>query len=335
MWQNIQYRILIMKVREILEAVRGGEIVLDFAGHQVNATKERLLEEFDEVIGLSNGYGDGTWGEPRSDETLEIVNLKMREHYKDLLDHEVEQEGIVVLSFCSDGAFCFGCGKKIKWVLTGNKIQLRNYFTRDEVSFKGKHVNHAADYVCPYAKHKPTKGEINVASKLIFVNFFKAFEDDTPNGQKYASEYSLNHSAGRRRITEFKAQNQNIVYGQMGNMSVGIYVNEAKDSIIVGPAYHPAETEEYESEKDFKKAIKEPIFLGYKMKRQTISLSVWRWEATDLKTLGKENYDALKAEEYMDRVEVNVPHGIWEFEHYYDTQSHENKHLYSLLKLKK
>ena len=66
-----------------------------------------------------------------------------------------------------------------------------------------------------------------------------------------------------------------------------------------------------------------------------ICLDVWRWEATDLNTIGAEKYEAL-AEDHKNRgmVEVDVPHGEWEFKEYYrcDDES-ENEHLYGRLDL--
>lgn len=319
-----------MKVREIAEAVRRGEIGLEYAGHHVNATKERFLQRFDEAIANANGANDGQWN--KSGES-KVTDQDMREHFRVPLEREVEQEESFSLSFCADGESCFGCGVKVKWVLTGDKLQLREHFVCDPGDFRGEFENYPADYVCPFATPQPTKGEIRVASKLIFANFFRGYED-SPEDVKWSDEWSLCNMAGRKRITEFKVA-QNIAYGQMGNMSIGIYVNKAKDSIIVGPCYHPAEMGEYESDAEFEEACKKEVFPGYKQMKKTISLAVWRWEATDFNTLGQEKYDALKNEEYMDMVELKVPHGIWSFEHYYDTRSHENEYLYALLQLKK
>jgi hypothetical protein len=82
------------------------------------------------------------------------------------------------------------------------------------------------------------------------------------------------------------------------------------------------------------------------MKRtgKNISLSVWRWEATDAKTLEKAAGKKLKdvvnemKEDYKDVVKVPVKRGIWEFVHYYDTTSDpendDELFIYAELKLK-
>ena len=71
-----------------------------------------------------------------------------------------------------------------------------------------------------------------------------------------------------------------------------------------------------------------------------ISLSVWRWEATDLKTLTKEKLDIMKKKQYaQDIVEFDVEHGTWDFEHFYgfgeNDEDDPNFFIYSHFKLRK
>ena len=128
--------------------------------------------------------------------------------------------------------------------------------------------------------------------------------------------------AGRKKVCEYK-QSLNVACGQMTNTSVGIYVNKEKTSIIIGDAYW--EEDDCEDEKKDRKAIE-----GYR-KVGRICCDVWRWEATDLKTLGgKSAVDELKKRQ--DVVQVNAVHGNWRFEHYYEMirqDQSDNENLYS------
>lgn len=305
-----------MKVSEICELVRSGEIVLDYAGHHVNATVERFLANHDRNLSMAAGANDGKWSNDRN-EPVEEVNASMREHYQRKLDWNVEQEE--TFEMMGEREYCFGCGESIKWVLTGNKLQLREVIVKDKkAKFGAREHIYPVDYVCEFHEPQPTKGQIKVSSRLLFANFFRGIED-APKDKKYSEEYSLNSLAGRKRITKYKAKH-NVAYGQMGNMSIGIYVNQEKDSILVGPNCHPAEYEEHESEEEYETALKASLFNGYEL-AGGICLDVWRWEATDLNTIGKKNYSKLvKENEYRGIVELDVPYGLWEFEHMYDSK---------------
>lgn len=118
-----------------------------------------------------------------------------------------------------------------------------------------------------------TKGEINVESDLVFANYMNDLKADTPKEKEYSDEYNLCKFYGRRRITEWKAKNQNVAYGQMGNMGLSVYVNKEKDHIILTESY---------IESDIK--VKKLKDMGMKKHGDNISLSVWRWEATDVNT---------------------------------------------------
>lgn len=317
-----------LTIREIAEAVRAGTMALELAGHQTNDTKKSFLAEYDDNVANANGKNDGKW----SDSSAE-VDAGMREFFQHKLDFVVDQDAPLTIMF--DRSSCFGCGKRLQWVLTGDKLQLRNYWQANPNERRGRGgemVNYPVDYVCPFATPQPTKGEIKVTSRLLFANFFLEVEDSQED-EKHSEDWSLNNLAGRKRITEYKAE-RNVAYGQMGNMSIGIYINEAKDSIIVGPKYHPAEDEDYDTDEEYEKAMALPVFPGYEL-IGGICLDVWRWEATDLNTIGAENYDKV-AERHGNRgmVEIDVPHGVWSFEHYYDTKSNANKYIYAKLDLK-
>ena len=309
-----------MKVREIVEKVRSGEISLVYAGHRVRMTKNDFLKYYEKVKDDANGASNGKCGK-RENETVEQVNAGMREFYNRRLEFEVEQNKS--LSFTMDERCeCSGCGVRLNWVLVGNNLQLLDHPQKsNKKPFNVEFVNYPVDYVCPFHILTPTKGEITVASKLIFANFFAGIED-TPKGKKYSDEYSLQHAAGLEKITKYKSK-RNVAFGQMSNMSIGIFVHPDNRSIIIGNSF------DSESESDDEERL---IIDGHKLVGE-ISLAVWRWEATDFNTLGKKGYKKLKKDE-LDIVEVDAEYGVWEFEHYFENQIGDFETIYSRLRLK-
>lgn len=324
-----------MRFQEIVMKIKNDEINLDSCGHEAWSPDKHLISHCEHLVEYANGKGDGTWS-IRENETTDETNLGMRKFYQRMLDNEIEENQSIAGSY--EAEHCSGCGERLQWVLNGNKLTLREFYN-DQIQVPGKKWQgafdlHPLDYRCPYEHPIAFGGEIKISSRLIFVNFFRGIED-APEGKKYTREWSLNDLIGRDNITKYKCATQNIAYGQMSNMSIGIYVNENKDCVIVGPAYHPAECEEYDSDEAFEEAIKKPVFDGFEMVG-TICLDVWRWEATDLATIGEENYDKL-VEDHRNRgiVEIDVKHGIWKFEHYFDRTEDEFEDLcYSKFTLK-
>lgn len=325
-----------MKFKEIALKVKNDEITLDSCGHRISEQmKDRFISHFENLEKGAVGEKDGKWT-IREDETMEETNRSMREFYQRHLDNEI-QENESLFPSC-EGSHCFGCGEKLNWVLNGDKLTLRQFYNheiqRPNLKWKGGFDLRPLDYRCPYEHAKPFSGEIKVSSKLIFANFFR-WVDDSTEENKYKEEYCINYLIGRENTTKYKCAN-NIAYGQMSNMSIGIYVNENKDSIIIGPAYHPIEFSEEAclmNDEEYEAALKKPVFEGFKL-AGTICLGVWRWEATDFKTIGKENYAEL-IKENQDIVELKVKHGIWQFEHYFDRLEDEKDYCYSKFNLKK
>jgi hypothetical protein len=306
--------------QEICEKLRTGEMELDTSGHDIITNKDSFLQRYDEIVAYSQGSNDGEWGKSDpSGHKSSITDEQMRDHFKEILDKTYNQEDKLG-GFEFESETCGLCGEKLRWVLTGDKLQLRNHVVSNpKARFGIEFVNYPAEYRCSFEHPQPTTGRILVKSPLIITNYFNGF-DDTPQGKEHDQEYSLCSLAGRKKITEHKVQS-NVAYGQMGNTTVGVYINEKHDTIILGPAYHPAESQNL-TEKQYKAAIKKPVFEGFKKLKKTISLSVWRWEASDVKTIGKEGLNKLK-ELGKDFVRLDVPHGVWEFKHYYDSYRYE------------
>lgn len=302
-----------MKIREVMERLKSGEITLDFQGHRVPDDRDRIIEMYEDTLSASLGSMDGKWGKDS-----EVTDAVMRSHYAMMLDRDLESgESLRWMGF-AEAATCSGCAQRLSWLPDGDKLRLCNHYERKPgVAFRDGFSNYPADYVCPFAEIKPYKGSIQVNGQLLIANYFTNIPD-TPDDKEYDDAWSLSTVAGRYMRAAYKSMS-NVAYGQMGNMSIAIYTNEAKDSILILPATHPAEYEEYESDEEYEKAIAVPLAPEGYSRVGDISLDVWRWEATDIVTLGVRNVAAIYgAQERDDVIKLDVPHGTWNFEHNYD-----------------
>jgi hypothetical protein len=159
-----------------------------------------------------------------SDYTLE-TDRSMREFYRRDLDRGYSLKS--KLNESSSDCKCPACGNSYDIVLTDeNTISLRPGFRMRAVGDFNIECAHPNG-----PEH--ARGEIAVDSDMLFANFFPSIKDDCPTAKKYSDEFNLCSYSGRRNITEWKAKNQNVAYGQMGNMSLAVYVNAKKDHIIL------------------------------------------------------------------------------------------------------
>lgn len=316
-----------MTFRDICAKLKTGEMTFDPCGHPLSSHyHERFIERFDEMVANEGGANDGKWNSLKDGEDPAETNARMREFYSKKLNHDVAEDES--LEWCIENEECRGCGIQLKWVLNGNRLTLRSYFAGDDFKL------YAPDYLCRFAVPKPTTGEIAVSSKLIFANFFRLIED-CDKKDEHTPPWSLSHASGREKITAYKAE-RNVAYGQMGNMSVGIFLHPDRKSIIVGDQYVAERLMEDMTEDQIEQADHEALSVidGHKLVGSII-LDVWRWEATDFNTLGAAEYKKVKKEnKNRGLVEVEVEHGVWKFEHFYDTSTSPNESIYARLTLK-
>lgn len=328
-----------MKLREIFEKVANKQLHLDTCGHLIDCSwnLDGWIEHAKDWIALESGSNDGKWSgcESKSLEEIEKINADMQRFYTRKLDYDTSvrfrgagDDPNIILPF-DISSRCFNCGEKLYWVLdeTTNSIKLKGTLHPERRPMDWTipfYTSYPEPHICEFATPQPFKGEITVQSPLIFANFFD-FEDCLPEN-KYTEEWSLNYLRGRKNITEYKATQQNIAYGQFSS-DFGIFYNKDKNEIIIGnPWWDDAEKTR-------------PFFQGFEYKGR-VSICVWRWEATDIKTLGDVQYKKLKEEKKYDVIELDVPHGIWEFEHYciqgneYDNILAPHENIYSKFKLK-
>lgn len=294
-----------MKVREIYEKLKAGEIELVFNGHQTNATKESVIERYEEDLALSLGSNDGKWKrEPSDTETVEEIDAGMRKSYESDLNRD--------LNFGDEfpklrDNYCFCCGRNLSLMYVEKGIAVDGEYRRNIGRF-GEWVSTP----CDFDTQVKQSVKITIEKKMVFANWMPTLKDDCPKELQYKREYELNNSLGRFNRMKWKAENQNVAYTQTGSYgSAGIYINKEKDRVIIGSRWMIDDGEE-ENQEDIKEYLK-----GFKMVGHT-EIAVWRVEATDSKNLNlsacKRKWDEIN----HDYVIADVQKGTWEMTSYYE-----------------
>lgn len=323
-----------MRFQDLCEKIKSGEIKLDLFGHKPHGPG--LIEGYERTLVNANGAGDGKWsssGASSHGKTEAEWDAQMRLHFQRKLDNEIA-EGEMICWVCDNNP-CGACAKRLYYILQGDTLRL---CARFGATHKDPDIIETSP--CEYATPKITQGEIKIASNMVFANFFRSIEDH-PEG--YQEEYNINYDIGIANVTKYKAE-RNVAYGQMSNMSVGVFVHPEKKSIIIGDPYiadhrideilDPIE-DEAERDKKYEELDHSQFedIDGHKLVG-TICCDVWRWEATDMLTVGEEVAKVRAKEDWRDVIELEVPHGIWQFEHYFESQQCPKPEIYSRLWLK-
>jgi hypothetical protein len=161
---------------------------------------------------------------------------------------------------------------------------------------------------------------LHFEDELVFANAFRNSTmdewlfSDAPEDMEYDDEFDLCTVKGRKAISKFRAEEHNLAFGGMSNMSIAIYASKDRDHFIM--------TRPGLDERNGKKEGKTLKFLedGGFENIGRIGLGVWRWEATDRKTLDAVGYDETKhARDYDDLVISKIPSGEWEVIHHFDS----------------
>lgn len=284
-----------MTLKEIYQAVKAGTIQRDYQGHRI-----------DSLWGKEDNFLE------RCEELKTLANIEEDSFYQKIFNRKEYQIGDQIILGLGHMRQCYKCGTYCHWTFQDDTLKL-------------------GETNCPYEILKPFQGEITVQDQLVFANFFP-FVKDVPN--KYAIDWDLSFFTGRENITNYKMQ-YNVAYGQMGNMSIGVFINDDKTSIIIGCPYMlEHRTDDIEmTEEEYEKAKNDPEM--HKLHEHTmigkISLALWRWEATDRATLNQ--YDPNWLKEQTNVVQLNVQKGKWYFTHYFDTDTSDDPLVYAKLKL--
>lgn len=267
--------------------------------------------------------------EERADSMIKFLTAKL-EHDFEIGEHFIG----------NDSHYCFDCGEKLYLSPTSENsvalIDLDFIFSESERQGIQKYHPVKVDVnSIPECSVKPLReigkleADIQVPTgELLFANFFREDKIYTMPDE-FSNRNSINAINGRNNLMQYLA-GQNIGYGQMGNMSVNVFVNDAGDEIIIGTNYGY-------NEEDGEFEVTYEGFTDY----GSICLDVWRWMCGDIKILkehGEKIPDNLisnkKTEnEYHDYILAIVKPGTWHIDHFYDFD--EDSTIYSKLYLKK
>lgn len=334
-----------MDLGEVVKGLKDGSITILDGGHRCNSLVDYLERKYKNIIERQNEYREhlknGKTEVVSKHNNSTIIDCKrMIEFY----DYNLMVE---VGKYITDVEHtCFGCDSELYVVLIDEKtlayVPSGDYwdicdksenkydysFTKDDLT-----KCEAIDLI----KSKKMTTVIDVPSgKLIIQNYFKT--DELYDREDKYSGASICSTLGRYELMKYMAT-KNVGYGQMGNMHINIYSNK-KGEIIIGDDFDSYEDNKwyYESNpqeinedwietqknmKNFDRLLKDG---GYES-NGNICLSVWRWQCMD-----KELLMGYGEEPNKESIEIEVPIGKYEINHYYDF-SKEHDPIYSTIKL--
>jgi hypothetical protein len=292
--------------RELMEGVKDGSVKIDLCGHKVREYwgREHVIEQYEHIVSGSKGEYDGAWNKTFFSNGSKKTDAEMRAYYdtKLRMPFEIGQQIFEHRDFS-----CQLCGKNFILVyLSDNRLGFTGFYDKKDKGFKVQEQ-------CSFGKVEPFKGTIkNECGVLVFANRFdRAVFPDSDFEDKYSEEFDISSLRGRYNIAKYKMERFGIAYGQLSNMCIGVYVNQEKDSIIIGNPYIlDKRTEGMTGDKEELGKLEGHEMVG------KICIDVWRFEGGDKVRLGNV-YETLK-NEGKDVVEVPCLKGEWDFVHYFD-----------------
>lgn len=353
-----EYNKGIYNIDEIIERLNDGRITIDVRGHNIGlkGSNQWFIDNLKEkIIGFKETAIERSkvdfWLEKKDkNRTPEEIEKDLRtaqrlsEDYANWLTKKIKKYESLYPGFASssEGEYCHNCGQRHQLMLLDeNTISLK-------ASYEQKN-NGQLEHECMFSNGlNPKEVILNMPSgNIVIANYFNVEGAERREStvydpeESFYDEFSVSTHKGRIARMKKLAEN-NIGYGQMGNMSMAIYVNPTKDKIIIGDAY-PEDWEEYgglKEPKDYTKAKKENF-----IKIGDVSLSLWAYYLVDQENMIKYNtapledgYDKViesknitkDNDSYADRIIANMQSGDWKLTHYYDnTPDPENGRLFT------
>ena len=211
-------------------------------------------------------------------------------------------------SFNNNMLTCYNCGKRLEAIIDEKQKEIliivpKHYSEENtSVDITSKEVRCIAEEI---DKLKCFSSTIKVESgQLIFVNYFDNDKiEDCPDELQYNNEYSLDVLLGRYNRTKYLAD-QNVGFGQMGNMSLSVWKRKDGKEVLLTDPYMFEEKPDKEFQTNY-------THLGI------ICLAMWRWMCADRSVLDSLDiqYD-VKEEPSNDYEEVIRPmlflvNGLW------------------------
>ena len=192
--------------------------------------------------------------------------------------------------FYKDGDGCYYCGSKLGYQIKDENTVEYFMWERGE-EYKDKTE---IDGRCSMEEKDSRIHEFEITiptGEVVIDNYFLDNDGeylfDVPEDEQYSDKYTLQTLKGRFNRQDYLSKTHNLGYAQMGNMSMDVFVSKDGKKLIFGTEpydWYDEEDEEYSAPTKKDKAFndkfeKEWTNLG------NISLSVWRWECADKKTL--------------------------------------------------
>ena len=321
-----------MNLKEIIARLQSGEMKVDTRGHNSTFTKKGASAKYIiESVEDRLEHLKGVITKCRLDGEFD-----MAERFEGRINDNVPFGSYIE----SIEVYCFDCGDNL-YVIPMNENLLTvcgssDYWkilkaSKEQYGFTFKEVTEIPQ--CGFDKRDNKESivtEIEVPSgQMVFANYFN--KKEIYESPKYSS---INSIMGRVDLANYLAT-KNVGYGQMGNMSVTIFLKDDGSEIIVGDNYRYVYDEETDTEDE--------IYYEFEGFTQiaSISLGVWRWMCADHQILTEHEETELAdfeptepTEDYSDTVMVEVKKGTWVIEHFYDIQGEREDGIYSRLSIK-
>lgn len=289
-----------MNLIDLYAKLKKGKITIDYRGHQFNPITDRLKEAIDHTRRLA------------MDGNQNISGIAQQILMQDIPYNTPVSYGLYESIKC----YCFHCDLEYLLMLTDERhatfIPASDYYQwkKDHPEELPKNnpllqVQCPMDEICQSGK---LTAPINVPTgKLVFANFFGPEEIYIDHEYEYQPGHSINTVSGRHLLMQYLAE-KNVGYGQMGNMSVALFVKKDGKEIIVGPCYT---------------ADKETSYKGF-TRVGKLSLEVWRWQCADCYILDQYE-EPLRTEDgsKIEHIEIPVRPGQWQIEHRFDLMDYE------------
>ena len=320
-----------MTLQEFYDKIKSGEFTVDFGRAFLDFPEQKRMKylldtlesELDRLEDISEKFDEEIVGKDGTKTTFG----KLFGHPADIM----EDKGVLRLGGLFNDSLnlhSFLLNEKLYFALNGTHITFKQ-----RIILNGGMKSYMDDPQVPEDIEEPAFGEINLPTKhIILANYFRF--NEVPENERWGKKYDLCSVVGRKTRTQYYANANNVAYGQMGNMSVGVFTNGSE--IIIGDSYAEdrmldnehclkkyrdeySEEEIQEMEKENANIKQFLTFLqeGKFENKGSISLSVWRWEATDYER-GIEDLDKNENKGYMDVIDFPVNGTKARFEHYFE-----------------
>ena len=295
-----------MKIETILEKLKSGEIKINDCGHCTNEIIDQIERNVKTLL-------ESDLFDPKK------TDVKP-EHARLILGYDPE----IGQKVTDSEIYCFDCGAHCRAYLISeteialiDRVLVRETKGMNYIVDNGMQPEDATQCPMSDARNKGFHETfVNFPTgKVVFQNFFRKDEMTANSDKSKTYNPGINCILGRIDLADDLAT-RDVGYGQMGNMSVSVYLHKNCKSIIIGDEYY------YDGDVEKRRNYDDYICIG------SICLDVWRWQCADLQTIQKYDEDCeytMQSEptnptkdKYGDVHLLHVVPGKWRIEHRFD-----------------